>query len=100
MGIYYNASNETKKQWLNPARVGGGGIKARAIYGGEFANLLVSMMMFSWYGDQVQINADDVDHHLEVKETYEDVTEDAVRRYNASLLDGDKLIQYRSSDEG
>lgn len=82
MGAYYVAANDTKKQYLDPGEVGNGGIKRTGVVQGDFARLLVWIMLDDWYGDRVEMVADTGTKYDDVHEKYENVTQAAVEAYN------------------
>jgi hypothetical protein len=53
--------------------------------------LLAWLMITDWLGDAVTINPDTTDFYNEVEDGYEDVTEEAVKKFNAAW--GDSEIQ-------
>jgi hypothetical protein len=80
MGVYYTISNETKKEFIDPAKVGGRSIKIGFVL--NCGPLLAWMMATKWRGDSVQIVPDSSDHYEEV-ERYKDVTLESVAEFNA-----------------
>jgi hypothetical protein len=91
VGVCYNISNETKKEWINPGKVGGGAMKRY----GMVLNcglLLADLMSRRWKDDNVKINDDLGDHYEEVKEGYKDVTVEAVGSFN-EVFEGDMKIE-------
>ena len=85
MGVYYNISNQTKKQKLEPSKIGGGSIKASMIF--NCGTLLAYLMMTCWRNDLITINGDSTDFYFEVQDTYEDITEEAIKTFNERWQD-------------
>lgn len=98
MGVYYNVSNETKKEWIDPGKIGKGGIKRFPVIYGQTANLITALMMDNWHGDLVQINADTSDHYFDVEKQYKDITLEAVKNFNSGL-EPENQIQLYVEDE-
>lgn len=59
MGAYYNISNQTKRECIDPGKIDGGGIKLYPVVCGNTANLLTFLMATSWRGDAVTVNCDE-----------------------------------------
>ena len=101
MGVYYNITNQTKKQSINPGKVGGGSIKQGMIF--NCGTLLAWLMMTEWAGDLVTINLD-LSEGLYFGARgggYEDVTEAVVGRFNLRWAGTGMMkepLQYREED--
>ena len=87
MGVYYIGANQTKREWLDPSVVEGGGIKQIAVVCGRFANLLSFLMATRWSYDHVIIMPDHGEDYAEVKETYKDTTGQALAEFNLQFPD-------------
>jgi hypothetical protein len=87
MGTYYNASSQTRKERIDYARIGGGGIKLLyAVCCGDGARLLAFLMATRWQGETVRVSPDTGDGHVwyeRAEEGYQDVTDEAVAAFNA-----------------
>ena len=82
MGTYYIAANQTKRQRLEPSRVGNGGVKFNSVCFGPFANLLAFAMLTEWRGDHVVILPDNGDAYDLAKEQYTDATSELLDQFN------------------
>lgn len=83
MGTYYLAHNETKRQKLDPEKVGGGSIKEGSVVNGDFANLCMFMALTGLW-DSVSVIGDGCDKYNDVDDHYTDVTLAAVDEFNKS----------------
>lgn len=54
MGIYYICVCEETREFIDPARIGGGAIKFSAILEGPTANIVMFAMMTHWRGKHVR----------------------------------------------
>jgi len=83
MGTYYLAVCDEKHEYLDPGRIGGGGIKAGACIHGCLANLVMHMITFgNWPSASMVSDNSDKYEHIEHDPGWRDVTLAAVAEFN------------------
>lgn len=97
MATYYRWENRTKKEYIVGINVGEGCSKWHNATVGELARLLPWTMATAWYGDHVVLSDDHSETWLD--DSWDDVTWDAVRRFNDSLCPDVPEIVYRGAPE-
>lgn len=83
MSTYWNISNESKREWLDPDRVN----DCLRFPINATPKLLMLLLTGRWMGDSVQSNHDGGDHYSEVECNYVDVTAMAVKEWNERYPD-------------
>jgi hypothetical protein len=79
MGVCYKIANHTKRQFIDPERIGGGESKLHAIAYWDPGRVMAFAMTDEWMGDHVSVESDNEPDRIA---SYEDVTPRMVRRYN------------------
>jgi hypothetical protein len=77
MGIVYIVVNETKKQFIDPGKVGGGATKSGFCL--NVGSMVVHMMTLDWRGDRY--------YDIHTDPAYEDVTLESLQDFNESWPD-------------
>jgi hypothetical protein len=81
MGVYYLIHCPQKREYIDPGRVGRGGIKRYAIVHGSVANLAMHALA-SGRWSSIEVVGDEGDLYDEIKQTQADVTEELVSDFN------------------
>ena len=89
MSTYYLIAAPGKLQYIDPSKIykwiggmrAGGGVKHHQVIRGPAANALMALLMPGepWNEEKIQLVGDGGDDYDHIKETWKDVTRDAVR---------------------
>lgn len=94
MGVYYVAFNHTRRERLDPEKVGGGCPKYGSVIGGSFANLFTFVMLTRWGMDKVEIAGDPDPGPWD---DFVDITYDQIDGYNRQAQTAEPIRAYRDA---
>ncbi len=82
MGVYYVAVNHKNKEYLDPGKINGQGIKWGAMIYGDIGKLIVLKLITDEWDNVKIIGDSNDDEYYKIFDLYKDITEETVSAYN------------------
>lgn len=97
MGQYYIAVNTPKREYLDPGRIDGQGVKYAATICGNLGKLVVFKLVHGeWDSAEMVGDESSGDTYFDAMEGYRDITEETCARFNKLYKDGPGRIVYHA----